>query len=80
MTIDKHTRDFLKSACYILFIIFFIAALAVAGQSDYEDAVLCEMKNNGLYWELADRHPELSNSELVKLYMEEREALLGSGD
>jgi hypothetical protein len=43
-------------------------ALGWAGQSDYEDAVISEMKNNGAYYELSAQHPEASDSELVNIY------------
>ena len=43
-------------------------ALGWAGQSDYEDAVVAEMKNNGAYYELSTQHPEASDSELVDIY------------
>lgn len=43
-------------------------ALGWAGQSDYEDAVIAEMKNNGAYYELSSQHPEASDSELVNIY------------
>lgn len=43
-------------------------ALGWAGQSDYEDAVIAEMKNNGAYYELSTQHPEASDSELVDIY------------
>lgn len=45
-----------------------VAAMGWAGRSDYEDATLCEMKNNGAYYELQRSHPGASEAELVKLY------------
>lgn len=54
-------------------VIFFLFALGWAGNSDYEDAVVVEMKNNGAYWELSEQHPNASDSELVSIYMDEKD-------
>jgi hypothetical protein len=43
-------------------------ALGWAGQSDYEDAVISEMKNNGAYFDLSAQHPDATDSELVNIY------------
>lgn len=51
-----------------LMLIAFIALLGWVGRSDYEDAVIAEMKNNGAYYELSTQHPEASDSELVNIY------------
>lgn len=51
-----------------LMLIAFFALLGWAGRSDYEDAVITEMKNNGAYYELSTQHPEASDSELVNIY------------
>jgi hypothetical protein len=51
-----------------LMLIAFFALLGWAGRSDYEDAVITEMKNNGSYNELSTQHPEASDSELVNIY------------
>ena len=53
--------------------IVFTIALGYAGNMDYEDAVICEMKNNGAYYTLSEQHPNLSESELVELYEAEKE-------
>ena len=57
-----------KIVCNILVGLGFIVALGYAGNMDYEDAVICEMKNNGAYYTLSEQHPNLSESELVELY------------
>lgn len=51
-----------------LMLIAFFALLGWVGRSDYEDAVITEMKNNGAYYELSTQHPEASDSELVNIY------------
>lgn len=45
-----------------------VACFAWAGQSDYDDAVITEMKNNGTYYAMSDEHPEWSEHEMVKAY------------
>lgn len=52
----------------------FFAALGYAGHMDYEDAVVCEMKNNGAYWELSEKNPQLTDGELVEIYERQRDA------
>lgn len=49
-----------------------IILLGLAGRSDKQDAVLCEMKNNGAYWELAEKYPQASDARLVEIYERER--------
>lgn len=51
-----------------LMLIAFFALLGWVGRSDYEDAVITEMKNNGAYYELSTQHPEANDSELVNIY------------
>lgn len=46
------------------------AALYYAGQSDYVDDKIIEMKNNGSYERLWQ--PNLSDSDLVKIYENEQ--------
>lgn len=48
--------------------VFFIVAFGWAGSSDYEDAVVTEMKNNGTYWKLSEQYPTMSDADLVKIY------------
>lgn len=48
--------------------VFLILALGWAGQSDYEDAVVTEMKNNGSYWKLSEQYPQASDTELIAIY------------
>lgn len=45
-----------------------IAALGLAGRSDYEDARIVEMKDNGSYYELSEQFPDATDSELIKIY------------
>lgn len=48
-----------------------IGACIFAGRSDYQDAVLSEMKNNGAYYKLSELHPDASEAELIDLYEEQ---------
>lgn len=66
----RETKDLIKATC---FLVAFIAALAFAGRADYYDAVITEMQNNGRYDSLTETHPDASDGELVKLYLEERD-------
>lgn len=50
---------------------FLVGACVFAGRSDYQDAVLSEMKNNGAYYKLSELHPDASEAELVDLYEEQ---------
>lgn len=45
-----------------------IATLGLAGRSDYEDARIVEMKDNGSYYELSEQYPDATDSELIKIY------------
>lgn len=45
-----------------------IATLGLAGRSDYEDARVVEMKDNGSYYELSEQYPDATDSELIKIY------------
>lgn len=44
------------------------AALGWAGRSDFVDATVAEMKNNGAYYDLAAKHPYASDAELADRY------------
>lgn len=50
-----------------------VALFGIAGQSDYEDAVLQEMKNNGAYYELEQAHPTWNEKQLVEAYEAQRD-------
>lgn len=47
--------------------------LGIAGRSDKQDAVLCEMKNNGAYQELAEQHPQATDAQLIEMYERNKE-------
>lgn len=49
-----------------------IAAFSYAASSDYQDAVITDMKNNGAYYTLSEQHPDWSDAELVTYYNEIR--------
>lgn len=49
-----------------------IAAFSYAASSDYQDAVITDMKNNGAYYTLTEQHPDWSEAELVTYYNEIR--------
>lgn len=61
-------KNFITAIKIIAGFVFFILALGWAGSSDYEDAVVTEMKDNGTYWKLSEKYPAKSDAELVKLY------------
>ncbi len=44
------------------------AALGWAGRTDYVDATVSEMKNNGTYNDLAAKHPDATDAELADRY------------
>lgn len=50
----------------------------IAGQSDYEDAVLQEMKNCGAYAELSEAHPDWTEGQMIKAYEAERDGVRGN--
>lgn len=49
-----------------------IAAFSYAASSDYQDAVITDMKNNGAYYTLSEQHPDWTESQLVDYYNEQR--------
>lgn len=51
---------------------------AMAGQMDYEDHVLTEMKNNGSYGAMVNAHPDWSEHELVEAYVAGRDGVCGN--
>lgn len=53
---------------YVLVLIIVFTALGYAGQSDYVDSVVTEMKNNGEYYRLSENHPEWTDKQLVEYY------------
>lgn len=66
-------RRALKALKVIAFTAAGIAALAVAGNSDFTDAMVTEMKNNGSYYTLSEEHPQASDGQLVEIYLAERD-------
>lgn len=53
---------------YIFFIVLLVLGLGYAGQSDYEDGVIAEMKNNGEYYRLTEEHPNWTEKQIIKYY------------
>lgn len=47
-----------------------IALFAYAGKSDYQDAVIQEMKNNGTYYALSEDHPDWDEAQMVEAYQQ----------
>lgn len=66
-------KKILTTLKYVAITAVFAVALGYAGQSDYEDAVVTEMKNNGAYARMSDQHPNMSDADLIKLYVAERD-------
>lgn len=64
-------QDLIIGAKALLCVVLFIVLLGFVGRGDYEDDVICEMKNNGAYWELVEQYPDASDSQLVSIYKEE---------
>lgn len=61
-------KKFITAIKVIAGTVFFIFALSWAGRSDYEDAVVIEMKNNGTYWKLSEQYPDATDAELIAIY------------
>ena len=51
-------KNALKVAKWAAVGVVLVIMFGLAGQSDYEDAVLQEMKNCGAYSELSEAHPD----------------------
>jgi hypothetical protein len=47
-----------------------IAGLVYAGRSDYRDAVVTEMKNNGTYYSMLHEHPDWTEGQMVEAYVD----------
>lgn len=45
-----------------------VAAMVYAGSSDYRDAVVTEMKNNGAYYSMQHEHPDWTERQMVEVY------------
>lgn len=52
-----------------LMLIVSVAGLLYAGHCDYVDAVVSEMKNNGAYTTLSEQYPDMSDGQLVDVYI-----------
>lgn len=48
------------------------AVFSYAASSDYQDAVITDMKNNGAYYTISTAHPDWSEAEMVTYYNELR--------
>lgn len=66
----SNVKDFAK---VILGAIPVLGLMCWAGQQDYQDAVVSEMKNNGMYYTMSEQHPEWDEAEMVKEYTEWKE-------
>lgn len=68
-------RQTIKEMAFMtLLLMAALVAFGFAGQCDFEDAAVTEMKNNGAYWRMSAEHPDWSDSRLVEVYLEERDA------
>ena len=67
-------KNALKVAKWAAVGVVLVIMFGLAGQSDYEDAVLQEMKNCGAYSELSEAHPDWSEDEMIKDYEAQRDA------
>lgn len=59
----------------ILSLAAFITLLGLAGRSDYEDALIVEMKDNGAYPRLARQYPGATDHRLATIYEAQRDSL-----
>lgn len=50
-----------------------LAVFAWASRSDFNDEVVCEMKNVGVYDSLSEAHPDFTDEQLVGYYLAERD-------
>lgn len=54
----------------LVFCAVIIAGLVYAGRSDYRDAVVTEMKNNGTYYSMLHEHPDWTEGQMVEAYVD----------
>lgn len=67
-----------RCAKWVLCGVVMCVGFAMAGQMDYEDHVLTEMKNNGSYGAMVNAHPDWSEHELVEAYVARRDGVCGN--
>lgn len=67
-----------RGAKWVLCCVVMCVGFAMAGQMDYEDHVLTEMKNNGSYGAMVHAHPDWSEHELVEAYVAGRDGVCGN--
>lgn len=60
-------KDVIKA---LVFGAVIIAGLVYAGRSDYRDAVVTEMKNNGTYYSMLHEHPDWTEGQMVEAYVD----------
>lgn len=60
-------KDVIKA---LVFGAVIIAGLVYAGRSDYRDAVVTEMKNNGTYYSMQHEHPDWTEGQMVEAYVD----------
>lgn len=70
MEVSLMARKAAKALLFTLFVVAGCAALGWAGRSDFVDATVTEMKNNGSYTDLAAKYPRASDAELADRYAE----------
>lgn len=68
MDISMMVRKAAKALLISALMLCGCAALGWAGRSDFVDATVTEMKNNGSYEDLAAKHPNASDAELADRY------------
>lgn len=45
-----------------------LALLGWAGADDAHEATICEMQNNGTYWQMKAEHPDWDEAQMVQVY------------
>lgn len=68
MKAKKITERLLTAIMLVVFVICY----CYASRCDYEDAVICEMKNNGYYAILSENYPEFTDYQLVEMYISQK--------
>lgn len=63
-----------RCAKWVMVGVVLAVMFGIAGQSNYEDAVIQEMKNCGAYAELSEAHPDWTEGRMIKAYEAQKEA------
>lgn len=56
----------------ILYLAFVCLMLGIGGHYDYIETITSDMKANGVYYELSERYPLMSDEDLVEIYLKQK--------